>query len=171
MTRLDIFSSVNLACLLSTLRKQVELVKRHAHHCYIAMIDLDNFKVVNDLYGHGAGDRVLSEAARYLMRHLRPYDKVFRYGGEEFLLCMPYTHVETGEKRIGELNAGLAALEINIGAQNPVHVSASFGLALLDPEVPVETSIDRADRALYAAKAAGKNCVRVWDATMEAAAS
>ena len=152
--------------ILPTLREQVELVKRHAHHCYIAMIDLDNFKSINDLYGHGAGDRVLTESARYLMRHLRPYDKVFRYGGEEFLLCMPYTHVEAGEKRIGELNAGLAALEINIGGQKPVHISASFGLALLDPEVPVETSIDRADRALYAAKAAGKNCVRVWDAAM-----
>ncbi len=157
--------------ILPTLREQVELVKRHAHHCYIAMIDLDNFKVINDLYGHGAGDRVLTESARYLMRHLRPYDKVFRYGGEEFLLCMPYTHVEAGEKRINELNAGLAALEINIGSQKPLHVTASFGLALLDPEVPVEASIDRADRALYAAKAAGKNCVRMWDATMEGAGS
>lgn len=152
--------------ILPTLREQLELVKRHAHHCYIAMMDLDNFKAVNDLYGHAAGDRVLSESVRYLMRHLRPYDKVFRYGGEEFLLCMPYTHVEAGEKRLNDLNAGLAALEIDIGTGKPLHITASFGLSLLDPDVPVEASIDRADHALYAAKAAGKNRVRLWDPSL-----
>ncbi len=152
--------------ILPTLREQQELVKRHAQHCYVAMIDLDNFKSVNDLHGHVAGDRVLTEAARYLMRHLRPYDKVFRYGGEEFLLCMPYTDLAAGEKRMNEISAGLAALEINIGAKTPLHVSASFGLAALDPDASVETAIDRADKALYAAKAAGRNCVRVWQPGM-----
>lgn len=70
--------------ILPTLREQQELVKRHAQLCYIAMLDLDNFKAINDLHGHAAGDKVLAEAVRYLIKHLRPYDKVFRYGGEEF---------------------------------------------------------------------------------------
>jgi len=152
--------------ILPTLREQQELVKRHAQLCYIAMIDLDNFKAVNDLHGHAAGDRVLAASVRYLIQHLRPYDKVFRYGGEEFLLCMPYTELTPGLDRVKELNEGLAALDIDIGAKEPVRMTASFGLALLDPDIPVEASIDRADKALYAAKSAGRNCVRIWDASM-----
>jgi diguanylate cyclase (GGDEF)-like protein len=153
--------------ILPTLREQQELVKRHAQLCYIAMIDLDNFKAVNDLHGHAAGDRVLAASVQYLIRHLRPYDKVFRYGGEEFLLCMPYTELTPGLDRVKELNEGLAALEIDIGEKEPARMTASFGLALLDPDIPVEASIDRADKALYAAKAAGRNCVRIWDASMQ----
>lgn len=152
--------------ILPTLREQQQLVKRHAHVCYIAMMDLDNFKRVNDLHGHPAGDRVLSASIRYLIKNLRPYDKVFRYGGEEFLLCMPYTEMAQGEDRIKELADGIAALDIDIGENAPVRVTASFGLTLLDPDIPVGASIDRADKALFAAKAAGRNCVRQWDATM-----
>jgi diguanylate cyclase (GGDEF)-like protein len=152
--------------ILPTLREQQELVKRHAQLCYIAMMDLDNFKAVNDLHGHAAGDKVLAESVRYLIKHLRPYDKVFRYGGEEFLLCMPYTEMTAGLERVKELNEGIAALEIEIGEKEPIHIGASFGLALLDPDVPVEKSIDRADKALYAAKAAGRKCVMLWDSSM-----
>jgi diguanylate cyclase len=152
--------------ILPTLREQQELVKRHAQLCYIAMMDLDNFKAINDLHGHAAGDIVLAETVRYLIKHLRPYDKVFRYGGEEFLLCMPYTDLTPGYERVKEINEGLAALNIDIGKKEPVHVFASFGMALLDPGIPVETTIDRADKALYAAKAAGRNCVRIWNPSM-----
>lgn len=154
--------------ILPTLREQQELVKRQAHHCYIAMMDLDNFKVVNDIYGHSAGDCVLAASVRYLIKNLRPYDKVFRYGGEEFLLCMPYTDLAPGNDRVNELREGIAALEIDIGAKETIHISASFGLALLDPALPVEVSIDRADKALYAAKAAGRNCVRLWGVDVNA---
>lgn len=149
--------------ILPTLREQQELVKRHAQVSYIAMMDLDNFKAVNDLHGHYAGDRVLSESVRYLIKHLRPYDKVFRYGGEEFLICMPYTDLTPAHDRINELREGIAALAIDIGAKEPIHISASFGLAPLDPDIPVEASIDRADKALYVAKSAGRNCARIWD--------
>ncbi|OIR09796.1 diguanylate cyclase YdeH [mine drainage metagenome] len=152
--------------ILPTLREQQELVKRHAQLCYIAMMDLDNFKAVNDLHGHAAGDTVLAVSVRYLIKHLRPYDKVFRYGGEEFLLCMPYTELTSGHDRIRELNEGLAATEIDIGKEKPIRITASFGLALLDPDVPVEKSIDRADKALFAAKSAGRNCVQIWDPSM-----
>ena len=153
--------------ILPVLREQQELVKRHAHQCYIAMMDLDNFKIINDTHGHSAGDRVLSASVRYLIKHLRPYDKVFRYGGEEFLLCLPYASLTPDFDRIRELKDGLAAMEIDIGGNEPISISASFGLALLDPGIPVERSIDRADKALYAAKSSGKNCVQLWNASME----
>lgn len=152
--------------ILPTLREQQELVKRHAQQCCIAMMDLDRFKEINDLYGHSAGDRVLAESARYLITHLRPYDKVFRYGGEEFVLCLPYITLAHGYDRVQSLGEGVAALAIDAGVDQPLHISASFGVTLLDPEVPVETSIDRADKAMYAAKAAGRNCTKVWDGAM-----
>ncbi len=152
--------------ILPTLREQQELVKRHAQVCYIAMMDLDNFKAINDLHGHSAGDLVLVAAVHYLIKHLRPYDKVFRYGGEEFLLCMPYTELTAGFDRVKSLGEELAALEIDIGEKEPIHITASFGLTLLDADFPAGTSIDRADKALYAAKSAGRNCVKVWDPSM-----
>jgi diguanylate cyclase len=152
--------------ILPTLREQQELVKRHAQQCCIAMMDLDRFKEINDLYGHVAGDRVLAESARFLIKHLRPYDKVFRYGGEEFLLCLPYIEMAHGLARVTSLCEGLGALQIDISQEKPVQISASFGVTLLDPDVPVETAIDRADRAMYAAKAAGRNRVMVWEPAM-----
>jgi diguanylate cyclase len=152
--------------ILPTLREQQELVKRRAQECCIAMMDLDRFKEVNDLYGHIAGDRVLAAAAQYLIAHLRPYDKVFRYGGEEFVLCLPYITLAHGYDRVDKLGEGLAALEIDIGEDRPIRISASFGVTLLDPDVPVETSLDRADKAMYAAKAAGRNCTKTWDVAM-----
>lgn len=152
--------------ILPTLREQQELVKRHAQQCCIAMMDLDNFKAVNDLHGHHAGDLVLAASVHYLIRHLRPYDKVFRYGGEEFLLCLPYSELMAAHERLIELNAGLAELEVDNGENGSIRISASFGLTLLDPDIPVGTSIDHADKAMYAAKAAGRNCVRIWDESM-----
>lgn len=153
--------------ILPTLREQQELVKRRAEQCCVVMVDLDHFKKINDLHGHLAGDQVLAASARYLIQHLRPYDKVFRYGGEEFLLCLPYLGLANGRERAASLCEGMAAMEIDIGKGGPVHISGSFGVTLLDPLVPVESSIDRADQAMYAAKAAGRNCVRVWEPAID----
>lgn len=152
--------------ILPTLREQQQLVKRNAQCCYIAMMDFDHFKAVNDRYGHPAADQVLALTIRHLTKQLRPYDKVFRYGGEEFLLCLPCAEAGKGYARINGLRAQIAALPIDIGLAEPVHISVSFGLTRLDADQPVTTSIEHADRALYAAKAAGRNCVREWEPSM-----
>lgn len=154
--------------MLTKLREQQELVKRRVHACTIAMMDLDEFKTVNDKYGHVAGDKVLVSFAHYIMAHLRPYDKVFRYGGEEFLICLPDADAQTGRDIIDRLRAELASLPHEADGKGTFHVTVSFGLTLLDPDMPVEQSIDRADKALYVAKTMGRNRAIAWDASMNA---
>ncbi|WP_082703533.1 diguanylate cyclase [Novosphingobium sp. Fuku2-ISO-50] len=157
----------NRAGMLTKLREEREQVSRGMHNCAVVMMDLDLFKTVNDQYGHRVGDRVLSEFSYYVMAQLRPYDKVFRYGGEEFLICLPDTDLETGWVIIERLREGLAALLFDADGGRQFQVTASFGITLLDPRVLVERSIDRADKALYAAKGKGRNCVVTWDVSMD----
>ena len=155
--------------MLTKLRDEQGLVGRKVHSCAIAMMDIDLFKPVNDTYGHVVGDRVLVALARYVMRHLRPYDKVFRYGGEEFLICLPDADLSVGRDALERLRQGIAALTHEDNGRT-FHVTVSLGVTLLDPGLPVEQSIERADKALYAAKAAGRNRTIIWDAALGAVA-
>lgn len=155
--------------MLTRLREQHVLVGRRVQACAIAMMDLDYFKTVNDTYGHVVGDSVLTAVARYVLANLRPYDLVFRYGGEEFLICLPNAELQVAYAIVERLRDGLGALEHGANGNEPFHVTVSFGLARLDSAVSVEESIERADKALYAAKAAGRNRVAIWEPTMGAA--
>ncbi|MBD1544875.1 diguanylate cyclase domain-containing protein [Roseibium aggregatum] len=154
------------AHMLPRLREYQALVERGVQTCCLAMMDLDDFKVINDRFGHPAGDQVLVSFARHIGQNLRPYDAVFRYGGEEFLIILPDTTDSDGLAVIDRLCDALAQVPHLVGADDPVYVTASFGLAGLQVGIPVERSIDRADKALYAAKAAGKNCSVLWENSM-----
>lgn len=158
----------NRVDMLTKLREQHEFVRRN-HPCTIAMMDLDLFKSVNDTYGHLAGDRVLIAFAHYIINHLRPYDKVFRYGGEEFLLCLADTDVAGADVIVNRLREELASLPHEVPGKEPFFVTVSFGLAALDANKSVEAVIDRADKALYAAKTKGRNRVIAWDPSMDEA--
>jgi diguanylate cyclase len=147
--------------LLTSLREYQELAKRGIQNCSIAMMDMDHFKAINDQFGHLVGDKFLSASAAYLMKHLRPYDKVFRYGGEEFVICMPSLSQEEALIVVERLRQGIAENSIAHDWQE-IRGTASFGVATLDPSVPVEDCLERADKALYAAKSAGRNCARAW---------
>lgn len=152
--------------MLTRLREQHELVKRQVEPCSVVMMDIDHFKQVNDNYGHAAGDKVLATAARFIMDHIRPYDKLFRYGGEEFLLCMQNTDEATAFDVIERLRAGLAEWPIDCGNGLVLRISMSFGLTQLATDVSVERSIEQADQAMYAAKAAGRNTTCIWQPAM-----
>jgi diguanylate cyclase (GGDEF)-like protein len=143
------------------------LAKRGVQHCCIAFMDVDHLKVINDRYGHHLGDAVLAGAVRHLGNSLRPYDKLFRYGGDEFLISMPGTDLSVARTVITRVREGLSRSRLAVGPDGAgVQVSASFGLALLDPQVPVEESIQRADQALMLAKSAGRNRAICWDSSV-----
>jgi len=152
--------------MLSKLREQHELSRRSVQYAVIAMMDMDHFKNINDLYGHQVGDKVLTRCVHYLLDNLRVYDKVFRYGGEEFLIVMPATNVSTAMQIAQRMADGIAGIEVSLTEGGLVSCTASFGLVPLAPDITVEQSLAHADRALYAAKQAGRNCVRLWDESM-----
>lgn len=153
--------------MLPDLREWRELARRDVQQCCIAFMDLDHFKAINDTHGHQVGDEVLAGAVRYLIRYLRPYDKVFRYGGDEFLVSLPGADLATGKIVITRVREGIASTPLLVGPRGiALRVTASFGLALLDPDVGVEDSIDRADQALLLAKTAGRNRAISWDSTV-----
>lgn len=156
--------------MLTRLREQHALVRRKALLCCVAMMDLDRFKTINDKYGHLAGDEVLAICARRALANLRPYDLLFRYGGEEFLICAPNTDLNGGYDAIERLRKDLTTLSFDADDGSSYNVTASFGLTALDPDVSVEQSIARADKALFAAKAAGRNRVVVWEPSMNGSA-
>jgi len=151
--------------MLPQLREWHELAKRHVQPCCIVFMDLDHFKDINDRYGHGTGDEILAAVIRHVSHCLRPYDKVFRYGGDEFLICLPGADLAIGQTVIKRVRESLLAhLPPVVAAEGiQLQVSASFGLALLDPEVGVEDSIERADQALLLAKTAGRGRAISWD--------
>jgi diguanylate cyclase len=151
--------------LLAKLREQQSLVERGVQPCCLAMMDLDEFKLINDKYGHSVGDQVLIAFAHHAMEHLRPYDKVFRYGGEEFLIILPDTSLEEACDIIQRLRESLARLPHHLGAEGEVNVTASFGITMLDANTPIEKDIEHADEALYRAKSAGRNCCVAWKPT------
>lgn len=156
----------NRISMLSQLRTMRELVKRGVQECGIVLMDLDYFKAVNDTYGHAVGDQALVAWVRHIKSHLRPYDKVYRYGGEEFLLTFPITNREAIFDVVERLRSGMPVIDIDGDPTRPLKVTASFGITMLEPSVSVEESIDRADRAMYAAKKAGRNRSCCWDPSM-----
>jgi diguanylate cyclase (GGDEF)-like protein len=135
---------------------EIALVNRHASRVGCMMIDIDHFKSVNDRFGHRVGDQVLREIADCLRSGCRVEDVVGRYGGEEFTILTP--GVEEGLLDLAERLRREIAAKVFTAGDHKFHVTASFGITD-SREGPVEAMIDRADKALYAAKAAGRNCV------------
>ncbi|MFT7406354.1 MAG: diguanylate cyclase [Zhongshania sp.] len=122
----------------------------------IAMVDLDHFKRINDHYGHAEGDVVLVSTVKKLKSHLRPYDRIYRYGGEEFIICMPSTTLDQSSEVIERMRVVITAQHFDVGK---AHVTATFGVSVLRASRTVEESIHCADKAMYRAKAAGSNRV------------
>ena len=122
----------------------------------IGLIDIDNFKRLNDELGHSAGDEALKSLAGLIRNNLRPTDHVARYGGEEFVVLLSETAVEEGEKVLTRLQRTLTG-GLFMHKEQQVFVTFSAGVTLHRPEERIEDTLERADQALYEAKHAGKN--------------
>ncbi|MDG4866839.1 diguanylate cyclase [Guyparkeria sp. 1SP6A2] len=165
-TRDPLTGAENRLNMLSRLRDLLELARRGIQNCGLAIMDLDHFKTVNDSYGHAAGDQVLVAWVNHIKQHLRPYDRIYRYGGEEFLLVFPGTDLQAVENLVERLRKGGSEIPIPVGETKTINVTASFGITMLDPGLSAEGAIHRADTALYSAKKAGRNRGCVWDSSM-----
>lgn len=144
------------------LMRERERSLRSGKPCMVAMGDLDHFKKVNDTYGHQAGDMVLRLVAAAFLEALRPYDRLYRYGGEEFLFCLPDVSAEAAKQALERLRRRIEEMQVPIGGGRTIHVTCSFGIAALSGDSSVKTATQRADAALYAAKEAGRNRVITW---------
>ena len=136
----------------------------------VAILDVDRFKVVNDTYGHLAGDQVLKEIARSLDGDLRDYDRAGRFGGEEFSLLLPQTRAVDAFRIAERVRANIAGLSIIVpGATSGerVHVTVSVGVAALDSGSKREYTelMAAADAALYRAKSGGRDQVQMISTT------
>lgn len=128
----------------------------------VLLVDIDNFKAVNDKYGHLTGDDVLRGVATAMTDGLRPRDFVGRFGGEEFVILLAGSDLEQARQTAERIRAHVAEVSIDDGRQEHVSVTVSVGVAAFrDSGHSVLELLDAADTALYSAKHSGRNCVRV----------
>jgi diguanylate cyclase (GGDEF)-like protein len=118
----------------------------------LLFIDGDRFKTINDTFGHAAGDQVLKLIVQATQHNLRDQDVVARFGGEEFTVLLPHTN---------ELEAAAVAERIRSRTEEHCPITVSIGVAQVDPDQSLETNLSYADKAVYAAKDKGRNCVVV----------
>jgi diguanylate cyclase len=145
-----------------TVDREIKRATRGKTALSVAMLDIDNFKQLNDTLGHQAGDQALIHLIQIVKETLRPSDSVGRYGGEEFIIIMPNTFRDDGVAVIQRLQRNLTK---NLFMHNNERVLVTFsaGVALHGANEDVEDVISRADKAMYKAKKSGKNRVEAAD--------
>lgn len=146
------------------IQKESKTSMRHFVFLSLIMFDADKFKVVNDTYGHEAGDRVLVEISRITRQVVRETDFPSRIGGEEFVVGLPHTDAEGAIQLAERLRSSFEASEVETTDGRIIHYTVSFGVSSLDPASPVdvETLMKQADKALYQAKEKGRNRVEQY---------
>jgi two-component system chemotaxis response regulator CheY len=142
--------------------RQLRGAARHGYAIWVANADLDNFKSINDSYGHDAGDRVLQKFGEVLRESTRASDISGRMGGDEFLLVMTHLDEKSTRLTVERLRKQFAALQFSFGGE-VVSVTASFGIAGFQGKEPPDFTklVRQADKALYSGKRAGRNRVTV----------
>ena len=139
----------------STIGNEIARAKRQRTPLTCVLIDIDRFKAVNDTFGHQVGDQVLRELSALFKRTLRTYDTVVRWGGEEFLLVLPGVSLEDAQRLADRIRRAVEAIEFP-GAGR---ITLSAGAAGLGLDFSFQEMLATADRRLYQAKSAGRNCV------------
>jgi diguanylate cyclase (GGDEF)-like protein len=142
------------------LMKEIERSKRSKNNFSIVMCDIDDFKVINDKYGHASGDSVLRFTSQYIIDSLRNSDVIGRYGGDEFVIILPETTHEGASKIIEKIKLSLAGSEIPI-VKGRIKVSVSFGIASFpDDGITSDDLLVASDERMYKEKSLGKQRTR-----------
>lgn len=144
---------LNRRAFLDKLQQEMCRSQRESFSLSLMIMDLDHFKLINDEMGHSCGDTVLKKIAHCLTERLRPYDILGRYGGDEFIACLPNTDSKEAHKIAERLRAHIEESVISYGDKH-FSVTISIGLACYDNKTPedIESLIIRADKNLYSAK-------------------
>lgn len=160
----------NRGYVIEKLDSEINRSVRHGSPMSLLLLDIDHFKNINDTYGHAAGDEVLKAVGKLLRESCRVYDVPGRYGGEEFCILLPETHVGNTTIVAERIRKRLETTQLPCGDATAT-VTASIGIAGVDsgPNEGVLSPaalIERADRALYSAKHRGRNRIEMFDAAL-----
>lgn len=149
----------------TVIEREIDRVARSGETALLLMLDIDHFKQINDTYGHIAGDMVLQSVAQTLSEGIRPMDTLARYGGEEFAIVLPICPPHQGRTVAERLRQAIEDTPIRTSSGQTLHITVSIGGVFAPQWVRSTTPLwtERADRQLYLAKSAGRNCVFVED--------
>jgi len=152
---------LNHGAIMDRLLSEVDRARRESKSVSLILADLDDFKSVNDVYGHVVGDQVLIEVSRRMSEHLRSYDSVGRYGGEEFLIVLPNTGPEQAVALAERIRRAISGRPFRLGSTD-IGVTLSQGVATWDKPylIPPQRLVQAADQALYSVKRSGRDGVK-----------
>lgn len=152
----ELTGAFNRRCIMKMLDDEIARARRDNTPCSVALIDLDWFKQINDVFGHPTGDEVLRTFSITMFANIRSIDSFGRYGGEEFLLILPGSSASAAERSLERLRTIVAGLDWSAFSSGMV-ITLSAGVTSLKPDETADALLARADSALYAAKERGRN--------------
>lgn len=161
-TKDELTDMLNRRALFEQIESQICYLKRRESKAAVIIADIDNFKRINDTYGHEAGDKVIQQFAAVILSSVRGYDVAARYGGEEFLIFLPNADVTTAHNVADRMRQDTANLQVPY-KNEMITFTASFGVAEYQLEKSAELSIANADQALYQSKRTGRNKVSEFE--------
>lgn len=154
----ELTKTYNRRKLKEVLQSEIERSSRYKTPLCVALFDIDNFKRINDTYGHNVGDDVLRHLAKTVKNSIRTNDSFGRWGGEEFLLILPHLSLEEARKACEKIRCIITQTEFaTVGS-----ITCSFGLSDYALANNFDTVISQCDHAMYEAKNMGKNCISTF---------
>lgn len=147
---------MNRASMEQALPREIGLAQRHGAPLALLVIDVDLFKSINDTYGHLVGDQVLCKVAKVIQDCLRSTDLVYRYGGDEFVVCLPSTPLDSAVEVAERIRQTLCSADMGVEG---LSMGLTVGATNIGPDCTLNSAFERADKALFEAKRRGRNCV------------
>ena len=154
----ELTQTYNRRKLREILQAEIERTQRHETPLCVILFDVDNFKSINDTYGHNVGDNVLQHLAKIVKNSIRVNDTFGRWGGEEFLVILPHMKLEEANKVCEKIRLLISQTIF----EKVDTLTCSFGLCMYEKEMNIDRFVNRCDKAMYQAKMLGKNCVNVF---------